>query len=452
MKVLVPNSACKFLASWQGPYTVTEKIGPITYRVHQPGRRRADHLYHINLLKKWVGTKDQLAALITVDAVVVDVGLQLSAAQKAELQHLVGQFSDVFSPTPGRTQVLHNEIRMPPGNVVRQWPYRVPEARRLAIEEEIQQMLKLGYQNQMAPSASAMTSATSTKSRSSTATQCLGKMSSWIASVEPVTSPHLTLQKGTGKCPSLKLPNQDGLQHPQWTLAVPDPSLRAARGSCHVPAHDGNLAAAPPVLCRSIPGWRGNPLRALGRPLRPSAEGADGTAQAHRQPPQMSTWALSEAKYLGRGLIKPQEKKVEAVRSSPRPSTKSQVRAFLGLAGYYRCFIPNFSSLAAPPDIPDQEGAARKGVLVTWGGGDLSEGEDSAYLGAGPAGPRLQRPLPAANGCLWHRTWSGPVPDPGRWGASGPVYQQEADLGREELRTVEKEALAIKWAVLELRY
>ncbi len=144
MKVLVPNSACKFLASWQGPYTVTEKIGPITYRVHQPGRRRADHLYHINLLKKWVGTKDQLAALITVDAVVVDVGLQLSAAQKAELQHLVGQFSDVFSPTPGRTQVLHNEIRMPPGNVVRQWPYRVPEARRLAIEEEIQQMLKLG--------------------------------------------------------------------------------------------------------------------------------------------------------------------------------------------------------------------------------------------------------------------------------------------------------------------
>ncbi len=53
--VLVPNSACKFLASWQGPYTVTEKLGPVTYRVRQPGRRKVDQLYHINLLKKWVG-------------------------------------------------------------------------------------------------------------------------------------------------------------------------------------------------------------------------------------------------------------------------------------------------------------------------------------------------------------------------------------------------------------
>ncbi len=95
----------------------------------QPGRRREDQLYQINLLKKWVGTRDQLAALITV-------------AQKVELQHLVGQLSDVFSPTPGQTQVLHHEIHMPPGTIVRD--YRVPEARRRAIEEKIQQMLKLG--------------------------------------------------------------------------------------------------------------------------------------------------------------------------------------------------------------------------------------------------------------------------------------------------------------------
>ncbi len=99
--VLVPTAACKFLAKWQGPYTVTEKVGPVTYRVRQPGRRKEEQIYHINLLKQWVGTRTQLAALATTTPVVVDVNPHLSAAQKNELQHLVGQFSDVFSLSPG---------------------------------------------------------------------------------------------------------------------------------------------------------------------------------------------------------------------------------------------------------------------------------------------------------------------------------------------------------------
>ncbi|KAL1259069.1 hypothetical protein QQF64_009646 [Cirrhinus molitorella] len=122
----------------QGPYTVLERIGPVTYRLQQPGKRRAEQLYHINLLKKWVGTSS------TSEPVVVDVNPHLSAAQKTELRHLVGQFSNVFSSVPGQTTVLQHDIRTPPGVIVRQRSYRVPEARRQAIEDEVQQMLKLG--------------------------------------------------------------------------------------------------------------------------------------------------------------------------------------------------------------------------------------------------------------------------------------------------------------------
>ncbi len=99
--VLVPTAACKFLATWQGPYTVLEKVGPVTYRIRQPGRRRLEQLYHVNLLKKWVGTRDQIVALACTEPVVVDTNPHLSAAQKGELQHLIGQLSDVFSPLPG---------------------------------------------------------------------------------------------------------------------------------------------------------------------------------------------------------------------------------------------------------------------------------------------------------------------------------------------------------------
>ncbi|KAL0199468.1 hypothetical protein M9458_008008, partial [Cirrhinus mrigala] len=112
--VLVPTAACKFLTTWQGPYTVIEQVGPINYRLRQPGRRREEQLYHINLLKRWVGTQEQLSAVAHTDPVVVDVGEHLSAAQKTELQHLISQFSDMFSTRPGRTNVITHDIRTPP--------------------------------------------------------------------------------------------------------------------------------------------------------------------------------------------------------------------------------------------------------------------------------------------------------------------------------------------------
>ncbi|GKF92752.1 hypothetical protein Tco_0279471, partial [Tanacetum coccineum] len=40
--------------------------------------------------------------------------------------------------------------------------------------------------------------------------------------------------------------------------------------------------------------------------------------------------------------------KVEAITKWPRPTTVTEVRSFLGLAGYYRCFVEGFSRLALP--------------------------------------------------------------------------------------------------------
>ncbi|XP_016149282.1 ectonucleotide pyrophosphatase/phosphodiesterase family member 7-like [Sinocyclocheilus grahami] len=65
---------------------------------------------------------------------------QLSVTQKTELEALVSQFRDVFSETLGRTTVIEHEVRTPPGVVVQQRPYRIPEARRPAIEEEVKKM------------------------------------------------------------------------------------------------------------------------------------------------------------------------------------------------------------------------------------------------------------------------------------------------------------------------
>ncbi|KAL4032803.1 hypothetical protein IC575_005885 [Cucumis melo] len=53
--------------------------------------------------------------------------------------------------------------------------------------------------------------------------------------------------------------------------------------------------------------------------------------------------------------------KIEAVTSWPRPSTVSEVRSFLGLAGYYRRFVENFSCIATPLTQ-----LTRKGAPFVW--------------------------------------------------------------------------------------
>ncbi|GFN98208.1 Pol polyprotein [Plakobranchus ocellatus] len=51
---------------------------------------------------------------------------------------------------------------------------------------------------------------------------------------------------------------------------------------------------------------------------------------------------------LGRVAIGLQNENVEKVRNTPRPKTKKEVRAFLGLVGCYKEFVPNFAAVSAP--------------------------------------------------------------------------------------------------------
>jgi len=61
---------------------------------------------------------------------------------------------------------------------------------------------------------------------------------------------------------------------------------------------------------------------------------------------------MAECTYLGHivgnGKIQPEPDKIRAVETFPQPVTKKQVRAFLGLTGYYRKFIPDYATVALP--------------------------------------------------------------------------------------------------------
>ena len=44
----------------------------------------------------------------------------------------------------------------------------------------------------------------------------------------------------------------------------------------------------------------------------------------------------------------PQTDKVEAINKFPTPTSVENIQAFLGMAGYYRCYVKNFSKIASP--------------------------------------------------------------------------------------------------------
>jgi hypothetical protein len=80
-------------------------------------------------------------------------------------------------------------------------------------------------------------------------------------------------------------------------------------------------------------------------------------------------------------------KKVEAVQQWPRPETVTDVRAFLGLAGYYRRFISKFSEIAAPLTA-----LTRDDVSVMWDWDERCEEAFKALKGAITSAPVLVLP------------------------------------------------------------
>ena len=68
--------------------------------------------------------------------------------------------------------------------------------------------------------------------------------------------------------------------------------------------------------------------------------------------PEKCVWKVRKVPFLGvvmgEGRIEIEEDKMEGVLKWPTPQCVRDVRKFLGLANYYRCFVKNFAKVALP--------------------------------------------------------------------------------------------------------
>ena len=89
--------------------------------------------------------------------------------------------------------------------------------------------------------------------------------------------------------------------------------------------------------------------------------------------PSKCVFGAQEVPYLGHLLsasgVRPMEAKVKTIVGMPTPVDVSRVRSFMGLAGYYRKFVPYFSNLSEPlneltlASTPTEWTTAREGTF-----------------------------------------------------------------------------------------
>ncbi|XP_071079074.1 uncharacterized protein [Haliotis cracherodii] len=153
---------------------------------------------------------------------------------------------------------------------------------------------------------------------------------------------------------------------------------------------------------------------------------------------------------VGSGLIQPEGKNVEKILNVERPQTKKQVRALLGLTGYYRKFIPNYAAIAVPLTDLTKKGKSNK---VVW-----TESQELAFTTLKThmsSFPILK--LPDLEKTFLVRSDAsdvgiGAVLLQEQEGERFPIMYVSRKLAEREraYSTIEKECLAIVWAIQKL--
>ena len=485
--ILMPTSTHKFRAQWQGPYPIVAKKGDVDYVVDLGDRRKRWRTFHVNMLKEWQESKP--LSLYTEegseeemdDVVFWDEGsgknpvinTELSEQQKQELQHILADYDDVFNSTPGRTQLTDHRINVGTANPVRQKPYRLPHAYRDVVKKELLEMERNGI---IEPSTS-----------------------EWA-------SPIVLVPKKDG---SLRLcVDYRRLNSVSETDAYPMPriddmidrlggarylsTLDLSRGYWQVPVEQNSRSltafttpfglyqfAVMPFGLQGAPATFQRMMDSLLKGVRDYAEAYlddlvifSNTWEEHCKhlrtilqrlrsagltaKPSKCQLGMRQCVYLGHqvgnGIIRPEKEKLEAVLQFERPVTKKDVRSFLGLTGYYRKFVPNYSTVALPLTDCTKKAAPSK---VNWTDAcETAFVELKRRLTSPPVlkSPDLSRPFILQTDAS-ERGIGAVLSQTTTKGDEHPIaYYSRKLLPREEhYAVVEKECLAIKLGIQAFR-
>jgi len=287
-----------------------------------------------------------------------------------ELREICREFRDILTDAPLRTTLDECEIVMLSEKPVRTPQYPLPHAMRQTIKDEVSSMLELGVIERAASPYSSpivLVKKSDGKVRFCVDFRKVNKQVQFDA--EPMPDVDFLFAKiGHARYLS-KLDLSKGYwQVPLRTADRPKTAFTTPEGTFQWLVMPFGLKTAGAIFSRM--------MRKLLAPLHRTdidnfmddllvvSETKEGHLEALRvlfqrlrevnlaARPSKCFLGFRELEYLGHrvgsGQLWPVDSKVDKIRNAALPQTKKELRAFLGLAGFYRRFVPHFSEIALP--------------------------------------------------------------------------------------------------------
>lgn len=292
----------------------------------------------------------------------------LEKDQITELVTLIQNFPQIFGDIPKQTSVVYHDIDVGNATPIKQHPYRLNNVKRTAMRQEVDYLLSEGFAK---PSASPWSSpcvlvpkADGTfrfctdyrKVNSVTVPDCfpLPRMDDCIDNVgSAVFVTKLDMLKGYYQVPltsrasdiSAFVTPDAFLQYNVMAFGLRNAPATFQRLVNMVLADVSNCEAYLDDLVIYTSTWPEH-LSVLTKVFQ-RLSNASLTLNLSK-----CEFGKATVNYLGKkvgkGEVRPVEAKVAAIQEFPAPSTRRELRRFLGMSGYYRSFCRNFSSVAKP--------------------------------------------------------------------------------------------------------